>query len=158
MSPGTAILGTYAYMSAKQAEDPHAADAASDLYSLGCTFYHCLTGQVPFPDKNPIRQMLRHAGEQPRPLTDFDPNIPQVVQDVVSYLLAKSRSADRYGSAEETAAAAGDHHSDGRFAAGKLGGHSIFWSGFKRKTTVRSGSLSKNLGIRNGASLWIGWD
>ena len=47
-----------------------------DLYSLGCTFYHCLTGQIPFPDKNPVRQMLRHANEQPRPLSDFDPDIP----------------------------------------------------------------------------------
>ena len=99
-----AVVGTYAYMSAAQAENPHAADASSDLYSLGCTFYHCLTGQVPFPDKNPVRQMLRHSNEPPRPLTDFDSEIPQVVQDVVSYLLAK-RPADRYGSADETAAA-----------------------------------------------------
>lgn len=98
------VLGDYAYMSAQQAEDPHAANVASDLYSLGCTFYHCLTGQVPFPDKNPVRQMLRHANEQPRPLTDFDPEIPQVVQDAASYLLAK-RPEDRYGSADEVASA-----------------------------------------------------
>jgi serine/threonine-protein kinase len=103
LSPDS-VLGTYAYMAAEQAADPHAADVASDLYSLGCTFYHCLTGQVPFPDKNPVRQMLRHVNEQPHPLADFDPEIPQVVQDVVSYLLAK-RPEDRYGSAEETATA-----------------------------------------------------
>lgn len=100
----SSVLGTYAYMSAEQAENPHAADVASDLYSLGCTFYHCLTGQVPFVDKNPVRQMLRHANEAPQPLTSFDPDIPQVVQDVVAYLLAK-RPEDRYGSAEETATA-----------------------------------------------------
>ena len=96
------VLGHYAYMSAQQAENPHAADVSSDLYSLGCTFYHLLTGQVPFDDKNPVRQMLRHASEPPRPLSDFDSSIPQIVQDVVSYLLAK-RPEDRYGSAEELA-------------------------------------------------------
>lgn len=101
---GNSVLGHYAYMSAQQAEDPHAANELSDLYSLGCTFYHCLTGQVPFPDKNPVRQMLRHAGEAPRPLTDFVPEIPPVIQEVVSYLLAKN-PADRYGSADEVAAA-----------------------------------------------------
>ena len=100
---GGEVLGHYDYMSAQQAEDPHGANAASDLYSLGCTFYHCLTGQVPFPDKNPVRQMLRHAGEAPRPIADFVPGISPIVQDVVSYLLAK-RPEDRYGSAEEVAA------------------------------------------------------
>ena len=101
---GGGVLGHYPYMSAEQAEDPHTANEASDLYSLGCTFYHCLTGQVPFPDKNPVRQMLRHSNEPPRPLTDFVPDMPQVVQDVVSYLLAK-RPEDRYGSADDVAAA-----------------------------------------------------
>lgn len=103
-SSGDDVLGHYAYMSAQQAEDPHSANVASDLYSLGCTFYHCLTGQVPFPDRNPVRQMLRHANEALRPLTDFDPEIPQVVQDVVSYLLAKQPD-ERYGSADELAEA-----------------------------------------------------
>ena len=98
------VLGHYSYMSAEQAEDPHTANVSSDLYSLGCTFFHCLTGQVPFPDKNPVRQMLRHANEPPRPLTDFVPEMPQVVQEVVSYLLAK-RPEDRYGSADEVSAA-----------------------------------------------------
>ena len=98
------VLGTYAYMSAAQAENPQSADPSSDLYSLGCTFYHCLTGQVPFPEKNPVRQMLRHAGERPRPLSDFDPDFPLSLEEFVSYLLAK-RPEDRYGSADETAEA-----------------------------------------------------
>jgi len=103
-STGNDVLGHYPYMSAQQAEDPHSANVSSDLYSLGCTFYHFLTGQVPFPGGNPMRQMLRHATEQARPLTDFDPEIPQSVQDVVSYLIAK-RPEDRYGSADELAEA-----------------------------------------------------
>jgi serine/threonine protein kinase len=98
------IVGNYSYMSAEQAKDPQSAGVASDLYSLGCTFYHCLTGQPPFTDGNPVRLMLRHALDTPLPLAEFDPEIPSIVQDVVSYLLAK-RPEDRYGSADEVAAA-----------------------------------------------------
>ena len=96
------LLGHFAYMSAEQAKDPHSADVASDLYSLGCTLYHCLTGQVPFPENNPMRQMLRHATETPKQLDEFDPAIPDEVQVIVSKLLAKSPQ-DRYDSAEDVA-------------------------------------------------------
>ncbi len=93
-------VGYYDYMSAEQAEDPQSANAASDLYSLGCTLYHCLTGQVPFPDQNPVRQVLRHARATPEPLFNFDQEIPEAVQDIVSTLLAK-RPEDRFESANE---------------------------------------------------------
>ncbi len=97
------LLGTYAYMSAEQAKDASQANAASDLYSLGCTLFHSLTGQVPFPDKNPMRQMLRQATELPPKLNQFDEDIPDAVQAIVSKLLAKN-SADRYELAEDVAA------------------------------------------------------
>ena len=92
--------GYYDYQSAEQAEDPRSANVASDLYSLGCTLYHCLTGQVPFPETNSVRQALRHARATPRPLFDFDQEIPEAVQDIVSNLLAK-RPEDRYESADD---------------------------------------------------------
>ncbi|MBC7822022.1 MAG: serine/threonine protein kinase [Planctomycetaceae bacterium] len=98
------LLGHYAYMSAEQAKDPHSADSASDLYSLGCTLYHCLTGQVPFPENNPMRQMLRHATDTPKRLDEFDTTIPDEVQAIVSKLLAKS-PRERFDSAEDVAAA-----------------------------------------------------
>ena len=96
--PDSIAVGQYDYMSAEQAENSQAINAASDLYSLGCTLYHCLTGQVPFPDRNPVRQMLRHARATPQPLFDFDHEIPETVQDIVSNLLAK-RPEDRDESA-----------------------------------------------------------
>ncbi len=102
MPDADSVLGRYDYMCSQQAQDPHNANAACDLYSLGCTLYHCLTGQVPFPDKNPIRQMLRHSSETPKPLSDFDPEIPESVQEIVSKLLAKNPS-DRFDSAEDVA-------------------------------------------------------
>ena len=99
---GSNVLGHYDYMSSEQAQDAHSANVASDLYSLGCTLYHCLTGQVPFPDRNPVRQMLRHANETPRPLFDFDQEIPESVQEIVSQLLAK-QPTERFDSAEDVA-------------------------------------------------------
>ncbi len=96
------VLGRYDYMPAEQARDPHAANVASDLYCLGSTLYHCLTGQVPFPSPDPVRQVLKHAEETPAPLTDFARNIPEALQEVVSKVLAKNPD-DRYASAEEFA-------------------------------------------------------
>src|SRR5262249_660401 len=52
------ILGTLDYISPEQAHDVHGVDIRSDLYSLGCTFYYALTGQVPFPG-NPMEKLVR---------------------------------------------------------------------------------------------------
>jgi len=97
-------VGTYAYMSAVQARDPNQADVSTDLYSLGCTLYHALAGQVPFPDADPVRQMLRHATETPRPLKLFNPDVPDELQAIVSRLMAKP-SEPRFESAAEVAEA-----------------------------------------------------
>lgn len=96
------VLGNYDYMSAEQAEDPHSATPQTDLYSLGCVLYRCLTGQVPFADRNPVRQMLRHAKEAPQPLFAFDVSAPAALQAVLDKLLAKSPS-DRFASASDLA-------------------------------------------------------
>ncbi|MBM3972133.1 MAG: serine/threonine protein kinase [Planctomycetes bacterium] len=94
------VLGRYDYMPAEQARDPHAANVSSDLYCLGCTLYHSLTGQVPFPNPDPVRQVLQHAEDAPPPLARFARGIPQALQEVLSKALAKNPS-DRYSSAEE---------------------------------------------------------
>jgi serine/threonine-protein kinase len=98
------VLGRYDYMPAEQARDPHFANVASDLYCLGCTLYHCLTGQVPFPNPDPVRQVLQHAEETPPALSNFVRGIPEALQQVVSKVLAKNPD-DRYASAEEFATA-----------------------------------------------------
>lgn len=84
------IIGTPDYMSPEQFKDARTLDVRSDMYSLGCVFYHLLTGQPPFTgSKNLIDLMLRHDSEKPRPLREFDPAIPDLLQQVMDGLLAK---------------------------------------------------------------------
>jgi serine/threonine protein kinase len=98
------ILGTPDYLAPEQARDPSNIDIRADIYSLGCVLYHCLTGQPPFPDKNILNQMVRHATETPRPLKDFNPDIPDGLQQVINWMLAKQPEG-RYPSPERAAQA-----------------------------------------------------
>jgi serine/threonine protein kinase len=98
------LLGTPDYMAPEQARDARAADIRADVYSLGCVLYHCLTGQPPFPDVNVISQMIRHATEQPRPLKDLNPAVPDGLQQIVNWMLAKD-PAGRYPTPERAAQA-----------------------------------------------------
>jgi serine/threonine protein kinase len=86
------ILGTLDYISPEQAHDFHSADIRADLYSLGCTFYYALTGQVPFPNCAPLAKVAKHLMDQPRPVRDLRPEVPAAVVAIVQKLMAKDRS------------------------------------------------------------------
>ncbi|MBI3821341.1 MAG: protein kinase [Planctomycetes bacterium] len=83
------LLGTPDYLAPEQARDPRNIDIRADIYSLGCTLYHLLTGQPPFPDKNILNQMIRHATEAPKPLQDFVPALPEGLSQIVNWMMAK---------------------------------------------------------------------
>jgi serine/threonine protein kinase len=94
-----AILGSPDYMAPEQARDARAADVRSDIYSLGCVLYHAVAGQVPFPDGNLVRKMVKHATQAPKPLRDLSPDAPEGLQQVLDRMLAKD-PAQRYPTPE----------------------------------------------------------
>jgi serine/threonine protein kinase len=98
------LLGTPDYMSPEQARDPRHTDIRSDIYSLGCVLYHLLAGQPPFPDTNIISQMIRHATEAAKPLKTLNPAVPDGLQQIVNWMMAKE-PAQRYPTPERAAQA-----------------------------------------------------
>jgi serine/threonine-protein kinase len=80
--------------------DPLDRTPAGDQYSLGCVLYYCLTGQYPFPEKNPVKKMLAHQFEEPQPLRELAPEAPPRLAAVVQRLMRKT-PAERYESTAE---------------------------------------------------------
>lgn len=98
---GHECIGTPAFMAPEQARDSLTADARSDVYGLGCTLFAALTGDTPFPLRNPHDVVKAHQTQTPRSVRDVVPDIPQPIADIVAKMLAKNPD-DRF----QTAAAA----------------------------------------------------
>src|SRR5262249_4013295 len=58
--PG-AVMGTADYIAPEQAADPRSTDTRADIYSLGCTLYHLITGLPPFPDGTVQDKLAKHT-------------------------------------------------------------------------------------------------
>jgi serine/threonine protein kinase len=99
-----AVMGTPDFLSPEQARNLHKVDIRSDLYSVGCTFYYLLTGQVPYPGGNALDKLIRHTTESPAPVTNFRSDVPRPVLDILERLLSK-RPEDRFQTPVELAAA-----------------------------------------------------
>jgi serine/threonine protein kinase len=100
--PG-ACMGTPEFMAPEQAEDASKADCLSDLYSLGATLFHLLTGELPVNGSSYFHCLKRLLTAPPRPLRDARPDVPPLLAAVVDQLRARE-PADRPGSAEEVLA------------------------------------------------------
>jgi WD40 repeat protein/tRNA A-37 threonylcarbamoyl transferase component Bud32 len=90
-----AVIGTADFIAPEQLENPRGADIRADLYSLGCTFYALLTGQVPFPGGTLIQKLDRQRYTTPPAVDQLRPDVPTGVVNVVRKLMAK-KPADRY--------------------------------------------------------------
>ncbi len=94
---GPRVLGTPHYMSPEQASGKNIT-AATDIYSLGATFYHVFSGQPLFDAPTPEQIMIKHVRERPRPLAEVAPHVPRGLAAVVDRTLAKDPE-QRYPSA-----------------------------------------------------------
>jgi hypothetical protein len=89
------VMGTADYIAPEQTRDAHRADIRSDIYSLGCTLYHLLSGRVPFPNGGTVEKMVQHAVDPPTPLAALRPGLPARLVRVVETMMAKD-PARRY--------------------------------------------------------------
>jgi len=98
------VLGTIDYISPEQVENTKTVDIRGDIYSLGCTLFKCLTGQVPFEGKTlPEKVMGRLKGDAPR-VSVSRPDVPMGLDSVIAKMLARD-PADRYQRPAEVAVA-----------------------------------------------------
>jgi CheY-like chemotaxis protein len=97
-------MGTIDYMAPEQWKNAHRVDIRADLYSLGCTFYHLLTGQVPFPEEGFGEKMLKHYLEEPVPVEQLRPDVPAPLGGIIRQLMAK-QPENRFQTPAELAAA-----------------------------------------------------
>jgi serine/threonine protein kinase len=89
------VLGTADYVSPEQALNSHEVDVRTDVYSLGATFYFCLTGRPPFPEGKMAQKLIWHQVRQPTPVRQVRSEVPEGMAAVVEKMMAKN-PAQRY--------------------------------------------------------------
>jgi len=98
MNPNV-LEGTLGYLSPEQTGRMNRGiDYRTDFYSLGVTFYGLLAGQLPFQSNDAMELVHCHIAKQPPSLHEINPEIPPVLSEIVSKLMAKN-AEDRYQSA-----------------------------------------------------------
>ena len=94
-----ALYGSPLYMSPEQARCAEV-DHRADIYSLGVTFYQILSGRTPFSGSTVKEIIIKQVKEEPPPLKEVAPDVPDSVCEVVHRMLKKN-PAERYQNAGE---------------------------------------------------------
>ena len=93
-------FGTPYYISPEQIRGEVNVGPQADIYSLGATLYHMVTGGVPFNGKNPTEVMQKHLKEPLNPPDHVNPKLSAFISEVIEMMMAKSRK-QRYKSCAE---------------------------------------------------------
>ncbi len=94
------VFGTIDFMAPEQAIDTKSADQRADIYSLGCTLFYLLTGQVPFPGKTFKEKLLKHRNGEIPSIAAHRDDVPEWVDTLFRRMVAK-RPEDRPSTVEQ---------------------------------------------------------
>jgi serine/threonine protein kinase len=83
------VVGTIHYVAPEQIEGREVT-ARSDVYSLGCVLYHCLTGRMPYERDTDVAVIYAHLSEAPPRPTRVRPELPAGLDDVIARALDKA--------------------------------------------------------------------
>ncbi len=111
------MVGTIDYMAPEQARDSRAADRRSDIYSLGCTFYHMMAGRPPFSEGSLPERLLQRLDQAPPDIRQFNPQLSGDWAKMIEHMLAKNPQ-DRYQTTEEILADVNRLTANSAFGAG----------------------------------------
>jgi eukaryotic-like serine/threonine-protein kinase len=134
-------LGTFDYISPEQAKDPRNVDVRSDIYSLGCTLYHMLTGEPPYPNGTFLQKLLDRQDKTPPDPALKAPRVTPSLSALVRKMMAATPRM-RHASADELL-------NDVMLIAGELGlrgvhPEGLVWAHVSR--LYHSRFLERNLG------------
>lgn len=93
------VMGSAHYL-APETTRGEAPTEAVDIYALGIVFYELLSGSVPFQGSNPTEIAVKHLRDPMPYIRDFNPTIPQSVENIILRATAKKVS-ERYATVEE---------------------------------------------------------
>ena len=94
------ILGTAAYISPEEVEDPDAVCTSSDLYSLGVMLYEAACGRRPFHGRDARETLAKHATENPPNPREHNPGLSPAFEAIILKTLDKNPDG-RFDSAGE---------------------------------------------------------
>ncbi len=88
-TPRDTVVGTAAYIAPEQALCTRLIDHRADVYSLGATLYHALTGRLPFPGRSRLEVLFKHTQEALVPPDQHVPTLGSAVSALIGKMMAK---------------------------------------------------------------------
>lgn len=131
-------IGTMQYISPEAIEGEEV-DNRSDIYSLGCTAFHLLTGHPPFAGTSIASTMSAHLTRPVPSISTVNPHLPQAMDAVFTKVLAKNPN-DRYQTCTEFGAAL-QAASTGQFHAASA--PTVSAAAWAKGTAVQAGTPTK---------------